>query len=316
MFYKKKYTEFFPDWGPLYKLVADMGGKPVEVDDYEFIENPPREISGDFILLTHTSDTYIGKADFRAAKNILEMKTMLPVIIFDASIYGDYDEGLEDLWIKLYQSFTDKGDGIKKDNIGLLGMTEYDIPKLGFNIPENGKNIICYGWNSGFSSIQKAADNQKNIVLAPSFLKTARYLSKRFGTPYEIGFPVEDIPGHDDFIDAWKKLCESNQAPGRTLMIHQQILANTLRKEMRQYYSGPIVNASFFIQDKEIKEGWDIPLNRMEDLKNLVEKGSFDMIIADEVIRGHLTNYKGSFCPLNHYPVSGKELAFGQIDFL
>ncbi len=181
LFFKEKNSIVSPDWQPFYKMVTRMGGKTVEIWKREFIEKSPGKITEDFILLINSSDTYAGKSDFNGTKKILEMKTMVPVVIFDQWRYRDYHSALEDFWLDLYRTFTEKSYGMERDVVGLLGVRDFDD-----RLP-------------GIEAIKNAGKNEKNIVLAPWALKTANYLAKRFGTPYEIGYSVEGFPHKIDF---------------------------------------------------------------------------------------------------------------------
>lgn len=171
------------------------------------------------------------------------------------------------------------------------------------------KQMICYGMGSGIEAVKQAATVTKNLVVAPSALKAARYLARRFGIPYEVGYPLETIKGYAAFLsDIKEKL--SGETSKRILIVHQQVLAWELRKELQKYTKYPIVVADWFMMDKELRAPWDIPLKEEDQWISLVEEGNYDIIIGDALLKDAIPSYRGDFYVLNHFAVSGKPLEF------
>lgn len=61
----------------------------------------------------------------------------------------------------------------------------------------------------------------KNVVVSPAALKAAQYLQKKFGTPYEIAYPL-----------ASELVPEVNYQGKKILIVQQQVIANAVRKEI------------------------------------------------------------------------------------
>lgn len=169
--------------------------------------------------------------------------------------------------------------------------------------------IFCYGMGAGIDEIKKAACVAKNLVVAPAGLKAARYLAKRFGTPYEVGYPLEQIKGYDAFMEEIKNVI-ARENPKKILIAHQQVLAHSLRQELRKYTHAQIVQGNWFMMDKELREPWDIPLTEEDQWIELIYEGDYDVIIGDPLLKSALLDYKGRFFGLNHFAISGKMLEF------
>ena len=104
----------------------------------------------------------------------------------------------------------------------------------------------------GLEAVRNAAEVEKNLVIAPSGLKAARYLEKEWGVPYETGYPLETLP-------EWKEIASkiSGLNGKKVLIVHQQILANALRKRIREQVPVNVTVASWFEMDKMEKEEGD-----------------------------------------------------------
>ena len=55
---------------------------------------------------------------------------------------------------------------------------------------DQGMRAICYGMGDGLDEVRNASLAAKNVVVSPAALKAAQYLQKKFGTPYEIFYPL------------------------------------------------------------------------------------------------------------------------------
>ena len=85
------------------------------------------------------------------------------------------------------------------------------------------ENPVIYGINDDLAAIGKAARVNRNIVVSPGGIKAARWLRDRFGVPYEIRYPLPEAR----LQDFAARVCSHN--PTRVLIIHQQVLANSLK---------------------------------------------------------------------------------------
>ena len=274
------------------------------------------QIEGNFVALVGTPVPAVIGTDYKALKRMVEFKTGVAALNLDTDGVHYYDEGCEKAWLALFENFTEPSFGMDLDRrtacYGIIGATPFDVPLKGlsFGTDEKAADISCYGMGAGIEEIKKAGSVRKNYVLAPSGLKAARYLARRFGTPYEVNYPLEQIPGHDTFLEKMKAVFSGEGAPGRILIVHQQVLAHVLRAELSQYSQAEIRIASWFQMDKELMRPGDIPLESEEQWIQIVREGAYDMIIADELLQQAIPDYQGTYLCLNHFPISGKALEF------
>ena len=124
---------------------------------------------------------------------------------------------------------------------------------------------------------------------------TAKYLEKTFGTPYEIHYPLVDelIPD----VDYTGK---------EVLIVHQQVIANSIRKELLKKGAKRVQIASWFMMKSELSEEGDLSLKEEMDYCKLVQNGNYDIVFADENMRGLVPGFKGTFVNVRHFAVSGK----------
>ena len=124
---------------------------------------------------------------------------------------------------------------------------------------------------------------------------TAKYLEKTFGTPYEIHYPLVDelIPD----VDYTGK---------EVLIVHQQVIANSIRKELLKKGAKRVQIASWFMMKSELSEEGDLSLKEEMDYCKLVQNGNYDIVFADENMRGLVPGFKGTFVNIRHFAVSGK----------
>lgn len=132
--------------------------------------------------------------DYRALQRMCEKKTNLPILTVDTNGMELYDMGEEKAWLTLFKTFTGKDvasqkevseedDSSKKMKIGVLGLTPHDVSDLNveekFRKSENeNTHYICYGMRAGIDKVKTAGSADKNLVVAPAALETAKYLEK------------------------------------------------------------------------------------------------------------------------------------------
>lgn len=252
--------------------------------------------------------------DYRALQRMCEKKTNLPILTVDTNGMELYDVGEEKAWLTLFKTFAGKDvasqkeaseedDSSKKMKIGVLGLTPHDVSDLNieekFRKSENeNTHYICYGMRAGIDKIKTAGSADKNLVVAPAALETAKYLEKEFGTPYEVGYP---------FVD--ELIPELGYERKKILIIHQQVIANAIRQEIRtrsDEQNTEVTVASWFMMKSELSEEGDLSLKEEMDYCKLVQNGNYDIVFADENMRGLVPGFKGTFVNVRHFAVSGK----------
>ncbi|MCD8046701.1 MAG: nitrogenase component 1 [Clostridiales bacterium] len=285
----------------------------------EKLDDAARHLNAKFIALVGTPVPAVIATDFRALKRMAEKKTGLPVITLECTGTHLYDRGASDAYLSLFQTFAKKD--AKKDShaVGVLGVNPLDVSMLHPDRilrktlgDEGYARVYCYGMDSdsektgekgsGFPAltmIEKAGSVAKNIVLAPSGMRAAEYLQKIYGTPYETAYPLLS----EEFRRRLRSL-----AGKRVLIVHQQIAANEIRREIAADSAEnreKIVCGTWFMQVPELKKTQDVTFEREEEFVSFVKNGAFEAIVADARFRRALQGWKGEFAECPHFAVSG-----------
>lgn len=277
--------------------------------------------------------------DYRALERMLAKKTELPVLTVNTDGMELYDRGEEKAYLVLFGRFAGENVDVEPGNIektqtaescdgkrngknedvsvdiedrprvGIIGMTPQDVSdlkaadKIRKVYADQGMRAICYGMGDGLDEVRNASLAAKNVVVSPAALKAAQYLQKKFGTPYEIAYPL-----------ASELVPEVNYQGKKILIVQQQVIANAVRKEIekRTGEKEAITTATWFMRKEEILTDLnvdavdDISLKEEDDFISLVEKEGYDVIFADPCMERMIPGFEGVFIPLTHFAVSGK----------
>lgn len=277
--------------------------------------------------------------DYRALERMLAKKTELPVLTVNTDGMELYDRGEEKAYLVLFGRFAGENVDVEPGNIektqtaescdgkrngknedvsvdiedrprvGIIGMTPQDVSdlkaaeKIRKLYADQGLCAVCYGMGDGLEEVRNASLAAKNVVVSPAALKAAQYLQKKFGTPYEIAYPLapELVP-------------EMDYRGKKILIVQQQVIANAMRREIekRTGEKEEITTATWFMRKEEIladlrvSAADDISLKEEDDFISLVGKDGYDVIFADPCMERMIPEFEGIFIPLTHFAVSGK----------
>lgn len=305
----------------------------------EKIQDAAKKLDAGFAALIGTPVPAVIATDFKALARMAEKRCHLPVLTVECTGTRLYDEGEADTWLELFRKFaedkTDVSDDKKikeetdvtemrlsenaqgnrkygKGAVGVIGMTPLNLSRIDADhvirkeLEKQGYGpVYCYGMRDSLETVRKAGKTVLNIAVSPSGLLAARYLEKRFGTPYRMEYPFFDR-GMEERLHAveGKKI----------LVIHQQAAANAIRAELRKTSGAEITVGTWFLLDEEFREPQDVHLTTEESFAELVRKGQYDMIIGDRMLKRAVQGYKGGWLHVPHFAVSGEleEMIFKQ----
>ena len=240
--------------------------------------------------------------DYLALRRMTEKKMNLPVLTVDTDGMELYDKGEEKAFLELFKTFAVEKYPVDEHRIGILGMTPQDVSDLAAADKirdlfqrKYGQKAVCYCMGDGLEEVKKASSVSKNIVVSPAALATAKYLEKTFRTPYEIYYPlVEDLLPDMDYTGK------------RILVVHQQVIADSIRKVLLERGAEIVQTASWFMMKKELQADEDVILRDEDAYIELVQNGEFDIIFADECMDRMTPKFDGTFVNTRHFAVSGK----------
>lgn len=240
--------------------------------------------------------------DYMALKRMCRRKTELPVLTVDTNGMELYDRGEEKAYLALFQTFAKEALPTEDGRVGVIGTTPQDLSDLRVSeklkaalLADGGKRGVCYGMGDGIEEVKKASSSEYNLVVSPAGLAGARYLKEKFGTPYVV-----------DYLLAGELIPDTDYVGKRILVVHQQVIANAIRKELRDRGAGAVAVASWFMMKPEVKEAQDVLLKEEDDFVELADHGQWDVIFADRCMERMLRGFEGTFVNVRHFAVSGK----------
>lgn len=265
----------------------------------EKLKSAAQKLDADFAAVIGTPVPATIATDYHAIKKMAQKRVGLPVLTVETNGIRLYDEGASEAYVELFSVFAEDTQE-RNDTVGVLGALPLDLGDKAELVhiqealhAEGMKELICYGAGCSLEDVKAAGKAKQNIVLSPAGLAAAKYLKKRFGTPYTCRCPY--ISG--DWKDA--KLGE------RALIIHQQFKANALREELRKHTDAQIDVASWFMMEPSLKEEGDFRLKEEDQFVELLESGRYDTVIADPSLKRAVDHYGGRFYELAHFAISG-----------
>ena len=263
-----------------------------------------QKIDATFVAVIGTPVPAVIATDYLALKRMSEKKIKLPILTVDTDGMELYDKGEEKAFLELFKIFAIEKYQAEEDRIGILGMTPQDVSDLKaadkmreLFQQKYDQQAVCYGMGDGLEEIKKASSASKNIVVSPAALVAAQYLEKTFGTPYEISYPL-----------AGELIPEMDYTGKKILVVHQQVIADSIRRELKARGAEIVQVADWFMMKKELREEGDVFLRDEDDYIEVVENGDFDIIFADECMKRMIPEFGGIFVNTRHFAVSGKPI--------
>jgi len=266
------------------------------------------QLDASFAAVIGTPVPAVIATDYKALRRMAEKELTIPVITVDTDGMELYDRGASKSYLALFETFAEDHPQPVPDAAGVIGATPLDTSSLtaGEDIAEALKQegfdtVFCYGMGSGLCDIRRAGGVTKNIVIAPSGLAAAEMLKERFGTPYEIRYPL--IPA--EIADRYASFSGK-----KILIVHQQVIAHTIREGAEKACAGRtlprITAASWFMMDGALARDGDVSLSEEDDFIRLVRNGQYDIIIGDSLLKRAVPEFTGEFIDLPHFAVSGR----------
>ena len=270
------------------------------------LKDTANKLDCSFAAIVGTPVPSVIATDYKALCKMCEKATNIPVISMDTTGTNLYDEGASKAYMALFKKFLQKDVKREKGKVGVIGITPLDyyeentIELLKKQLKEDGyKDVICYGYEKGIEDYKNALSVEKNVVVSPAGLNTAIYLEKNFGISYEINCPIAE-----NLMKINLEKNNENLEGKNKLIVHQQVLANSIRKLIKKYNPKSVAVATWFIMEEKIKSEEDIHLTEEDQWCHVAMK--YDVIIGDDALRKAIPNFKGIWISMPHYAVSGQ----------
>lgn len=272
-----------------------------------------------FIALIGTPVPAVIGTDLKALAHLLEKKFDLPVLAVGSTGMGLYDKGQEAAYLELFRAFAGNEPGGAE--LGVIGATPLDCndPAAGARLAERlfsagcGR-AACYGLGAGLDAVRAAGNGKANLVVSPSGLKAAEWLKEKFGTPFVTGFPLSEHGAKKlaEKIEAAvagrtppEPVLPSNARPARTLILHQQVLANAFREEFTAATREEADVATWFLLEPSLSHPGDVHLKEEDSLQELINSRPYEIIAGDPMFRRAIPDWHGKYIELPHNAVTG-----------
>lgn len=174
--------------------------------------------------------------------------------------------------------------------VNLIGSTtldwsQEDLAAVRRWMEEQGFRVLAQpGTSITAEQVRQMAKAEWNLVTSVSGLAMARYLEKRFGTPYLPLAPFGQVSC--SAILRRGQLEPAADARVTTLIIGEQLAGNAIRATLEQCCPGETAQVYTFYQlDKKCARTGDKKLKGEAEVRALLAEGKFERVIADPLLR-------------------------------
>ena len=263
-----------------------------------------------FLALVGTPVPSVIATDYRALRRMGMNRFGIPTVTVETTGMDLYDRGQEKAYLALLDEYMEEVQGSGRDKaagntdnglLGILGATPMDllssdsVASVGERAGRcGGPSVRIFG--ERVEDFRDAASFHENIVVSPSGIAAAERIRETAGVPYRVFYP---LPA------GFSSMLTGDLSGKKVMIVHQAVLALTLREELISAYPDAVIDtATFFMPYGDCRH-----LSEEDDFIELVREGSYDLIIADPLLRRACRGYAGEFIELPHFAVSGNASA-------
>lgn len=147
-----------------------------------------------FIFLIGTQTTYITGVSIKSIAEVLERKSIVPVIPINTNGFESFEKGIEMAVLNLLEKFCEENHD-KRPRVNIFGYNPLEFfsesllddlldffTELGIevNLPEH----------SGIEAYKSAAESMFTLCLSEASAKSGEYLLDKFSIPFDVGYPI------------------------------------------------------------------------------------------------------------------------------
>lgn len=279
------------------------------------IREAAAELTVSFVGLVSTPVPAIIATDFRAVCRMVEKETRLPAIAVRTDGTRLYDRGASAAYDALVQKFTaPRPHDAPRTGLGVLGLTPLDFSReertyLRTMLGEEDTPVRFFDRLDDF---REAARLKELLVVSPTGLKAARRLQRQWGIPIRTELPPAFI--HEAFSAVLSRLAAllRDRQPREVLIVHQQILANGLRRAICQRFpalsAGAVTVGSFFALDRALQREGDLHFRDEQAFHAYLQAHPDAIVIGDALLaRAVPEPFGGTLLDLPHFALSGRK---------
>lgn len=279
------------------------------------IREAAAELTVSFVGLVSTPVPAIIATDFRAICRMVEKETRLPAIAVRTDGTRLYDRGASAAYDALVQKFTAPiPPDAPRTGLGVLGLTPLDFSKKERQALRAllGREDTPIRFFDRLDDFREAARLKELLVVSPAGLKAAHRLQRQWGIPIRAKLPPAFI--HKAFSGVLSRLAALLQdgQQREILIVHQQILANGLRRAICQRFpalsAGAVTVGSFFALDRALQREGDLHFRDEQDFHAYLQAHPDAIVIGDALLaRAVPEPFGGTLLDLPHFALSGRK---------
>lgn len=284
------------------------------------IREAAAELTVSFVGLVSTPVPAIIATDFRAICRMVEKETGLPTIAVRTDGTRLYDRGASAAYDALVQKFTaPRPHDAMRTGLGVLGLTPLDFSRkerqtlrallIKDEVLANGDSLYLFNQLNDF---REAARLKELLVVSPTGLRAARRLQRQWGIPIRAELPPAFI--YEAFSAVLSRLAALLQdgQPREVLIVHQQILANGLRRAICQRFpalpAAAVTVGSFFALDRALQWEGDLHFRGEQAFHAYLQAHPDAIVIGDALLaRAVPEPFGGTLLDLPHFALSGRK---------
>lgn len=294
----------------------------------ERIKKAAQSIKPNFIALLGSPVPMVIGTDFEGIASEIEHETGIPAIGLSTRGLSYYGKGVNSAIISLMKKICPKPESCKEknDGINILGVTPLDFSnnsnaKDFKEIFENNgiKVNCCFTMGCTFDEFKNSVNSKLNVVVSQCGYDTAVYMKENYGIPFVVGTPMAMGKLILEKIDSEKFSCnckissaENSGNHKKLLIAGEQVIGNSIREYLEKmgYQKNQISVGVLFDATKELMRENDIIVKDEKHLRNILNSGEYQKVIADPLIEQLITNKTKEggmqFFALPHVAVSSK----------
>ncbi len=249
-----------------------------------------------------------------------EMASGIPSFGFNTTGQNYYDKGASDVFVKLIKRFA-KNPTVKMEErlsdrppkVNVLGLLSIDMGN-----EQNAESICTFIERAGYEinarfamglsieQIERVAEADLNIVISRCGLDAAEFMKKKYGIPYICGTPIGDGEIFSKKINGTYNTKSIERNKKGILIIHEQIMANSIREELEQLSDVTVTVGNMYGLDSRLSRENDINLPNELTIRKVINSGEYSVVIADPEIGKILKNDEAALIELPHVALSGR----------
>ena len=268
-----------------------------------------------FVGLVGTPVPAIIATDFRALCRMIEKNTSLPAIAVRTDGTHLYDRGAGAAYDALVREFAaELPAGAPRSGLGVLGLTPLDFSK---GERQALRETLCWDADGPvlffdkLEDFQQAAKLQSILAVSPSGLKAARRLGRQAGIPVRAELPPAFIRKAFATLLARLDSVMDSDAHREILIVHQQVLANALRRAICQRFpelpGRALTVGTFFAFDRALAQPGDCCFRAEQEFHRYLQAHPEAVVIGDKLLaRAVSEDFGGAVIDLPHFALSGR----------